>query len=413
MNDSRLGQTDAEKNDFAKIASLVSSVGGEKESREPLAHAPNIPSAQDIAHMTMPEKRLVAQEYDTLEREIPTPVRDPFFASSILSQEQSAIVTQHIAPRTEQSPSSATTRDTTSDEEEIKTIRTYQSDVAEALKSQKTSVIQMVLSEQEKKREAIEEASPKKAKNLVLIVISVTLMVIGITAAGFAAWRYATNQEKAGQAERVLSIPSIIFTEEKKGIDITDLSKDRIIRIVSAETASAKLRLDFIEQIYFVKNIGGAIDTASGEPVQTLVRASEFFTDVESGIPESLARALAQNFFFGVHAFNGNQPFIILRTDYFESAFAGMLKWEHTMARDILPLFGKTLTPETISRPFEDIVIRNRDLRALRDPNGTVILLYIFYDKNTAIIATADETIKEVVDRLNRPDGVARPTVDK
>ena len=33
---------------------------------------------------------------------------------------------------------------------------------------------------------------------------------------------------------------------------------------------------------------------------------------------------------------------MILRTDYFESAFAGMLKWENAMAREVLPLFGNT-----------------------------------------------------------------------
>ena len=81
-------------------------------------------------------------------------------------------------------------------------------------------------------------------------------------------------------------------------MNITDLPKDRIARALSSEIASTAIRLDFVAQIYFTEDVAsGAGTPAATEYVQTLVHTSEFFRILESGMPESLARALAQNFF--------------------------------------------------------------------------------------------------------------------
>lgn len=417
MDGDKINNTHTQKDGLAKITSLFASSGGEPASNAPeeesrsLKHAPVIPSSEEIARMTVPAE---AGEGGFLSEDVvfhdihKTSVRDPHFASHILEQEKRAPAGQNNN-RGESALPSFEIVGAEENNEKTKRIRTYQSDVAEALKSQRTSIIQMVLSEQEKKRDAAEEVSPKQPKNMALMLISATLIATGVGAAGFAAWRYAAQQKEVGQTERALSIPSIIFAETKKGIDITGLSKDRVARAVSSEIASVDLRLDFIEQIYFAKDVAGSSEAlAPEEKVQILVSASELFNTLESGMPESLARALAPDFFFGIHVFNGNQPFIILRTDFFESAFAGMLKWESSLARDVLPLFGKTVTSDLVVRPFEDVVIRNRDLRILRNKDGIIVLIYLFQDKHTIIIATADETIKEVVDRLNRPEGAGK-----
>ena len=109
----------------------------------------------------------------------------------------------------------------------------------------------------------------------------------------------------------------------------------------------------------------------------------------------------------GVHSFDGNHPFLVLKTGFYENAFAGMLEWERYMKDDLAPLFGpaKTKIPsgqivaDTVQEPelvFVDSVIKNKDTRILRGKNGKTELLYSFVDKNTIIITTNEHTLEEV-----------------
>jgi len=202
-----------------------------------------------------------------------------------------------------------------------------------------------------------------------------------------------------------VAVPSLIFTEAKKEVDLTGRSKSALISVIANEVTSLGIRLDFIEQLYFTKDIpiSSSPTLAQGEAVKTLATTEVFFDAIESGMPDSLKRSLSDNFMFGIHVFNGNQPFIILKTDFFENTFAGLLRWEENMAREILPIFGnESVSQDIATKRFQDIVIKNRDLRALIDDNGQIILLYSFFDKETVIIATAEETLDEIIGRLNR-----------
>lgn len=433
MNDTDTEEKNTPASGFSKIGHLFGTTGGGVENStsdqkpKSLEHAPAIPSSEDIARMTAPDETkpsrfnsatvspndttMVQEEGEGgfLSEDVvfrgkqPSPVRDPLFAARVLEQEERA-AEQFLSSPEGKDPLAPFTLTKKESGDEVQKIRTYQSDVAGALKKEKTSLIQMVLAEHEKRRDVAEEMSPTQPKNIALIILSVFLVCVGIAVAGFATWQYAENQkERATQSGNLPSVPSFISVEEQQGVDITDLTKDRIARAIAGEIISTDIRLDSIKQIYLVRD---ATETGSSPPargaVQTLVRTSDFWLSLESGMPEALARALSQDFFIGVHSFNGNQPFIILRADYFESAFAGMLRWENTLARDVLPLFGIQATPALITKQFVDVVIQNRDYRAILDEAGDVVLLYFFHDKNTIIIATADETMKEVVDRLNR-----------
>jgi len=136
-----------------------------------------------------------------------------------------------------------------------------------------------------------------------------------------------------------------------------------------------------------------------------LITPQRFFGIMSTRMPDSLLRSFRSEFMFGIHSFNGNQPFMILNTDFFESTFAGMLKWEPFMAQEILAMFGTDITPGILDREFEDFVVKNRDLRVLRDDEGEIILLYSFFNRDRLIISTDTETLDEVITRLNRPKG--------
>ena len=83
-----------------------------------------------------------------------------------------------------------------------------------------------------------------------------------------------------------------------------------------------------------------------------------------------------------------------------------MLEWEDVMSSDLTPIF--TPVPGTRlgggglieKRQFEDLVMRNYDVRALTDDAGTIQLYYSFPTRNILIIAESPYSFAEILSRL-------------
>lgn len=322
-----------------------------------------------------------------------TPVRNPLFAARILEQEKEPFrpeVKNHII--VEKSTEKYT-------EPKIKRVRTYQGDVANTLKNEQTSAVQMVLAEHKRREKRKKDKSPATKKNLTFIILSILLVVTGVIALSAVAF-YIIKKVRVPAIQTPIEIVSPIFSETKKEIDVTDFSKTNLVETIQDEILNINIRLDFIEYLYFTENIS-RID---GQPdVKVLITPQRFFEIINTKMQDSLLRSFGSSFMFGVYSFNGNQPFIILDTKFFESTFIGMLKWEPYMASEILPLFDIKTTPTVLDKKFEDVVVKNRDLRVLRDDEENIILLYSFFNRNTLILATDTKTLDEIITRLNRP----------
>ena len=119
-------------------------------------------------------------------------------------------------------------------------------------------------------------------------------------------------------------------------------------------------------------------------------------------MPPILLRSLRPDFMLGTHSFNKNQPFLVLKTDYYDNAFAGMLEWEGHLTEDLLTLFGQENRVQELSqRKWGDMVIKNKDTRVLLDFDGNIALVYAFKDQRTLIITTSEDTLLEVSRRLD------------
>ncbi len=281
-------------------------------------------------------------------------------------------------------------------EANIKRLRTYKEDVAEALKREKTSVVKMVIDEQRRKEGLAPIAQTSSKKNAVFVWLGLILLILG---AGTIALVYVFK--KQDQTAVTLSggkIISLVFAENEKKISITDTPADRLGKIIKLEVSSADIRLDTILNLRFTE--AGAVTDSRGEPIEMDVNAGKFLGALQIDLPPVLLRSLTGEFMVGVHAWNGNQAFIILKNNFYENAFAGMLRWEETMAKDLLPVFTNRSLDSFYGRTFQDLVIKNRDIRGITDENGEPILMYIFANRETVIIATHKDTLNEAVSRL-------------
>jgi len=293
---------------------------------------------------------------------------------------------ENIPPKLPESPS------------KVKSIRTYKSDVAERIKSGQTSIVGIAVAEEERRLSEELSGSPKSHKNLLFVYLSVIFLLLGIGITIVALIKKPAEESLTGGPS---GTASLVFTEKEKIIPATNSSPESLAKAISDEVASANNKLDSMESIYVTEIINGNT---------VLVTAQRFFFFLDHRMPPSLLRSLSNDFSLGLHTFNGNHLFMVLKTGFYENAFAGMLGWEEHMARDLFPMFGIKKKDDSgiFLRPFEDKTIKNLDARVLRDDAGEITLFYVFKDRGTIIITDSENTLEEVAKRLSYSSSGAR-----
>ncbi len=277
-------------------------------------------------------------------------------------------------------------------------IRTYEGDVASALKNQKTSVVSMVLAEKRRRAETAvdeQEKQPKSKKTMVVIIAVVGLLLI--LAVGI--YLYIALQTHSSSAQQGIVLPEIILTDEEKEIDVTDLTSEKLVVTLKKERSTASLSLGSIQHIFFTETTQ---DSVTGQKIKKLVETEKFVQLLDTRAPAAFLRSLNAGYIYGLHATNGTQPFVIFKTNSYETAFAGMLAWEENMREDLAIIVTLAPALPAFNAPkFEDVVVKNRDVRVLKDASGKPELMYSFPDRSTLIITTNENTLKEIFDRLS------------
>lgn len=290
------------------------------------------------------------------------------------------------------------------DKQDSKPLRTFQSDVEEMLKGGQGSLTKIAIAENEKRirsgNYSEETTNPASEGSRTIIWTSISLFAFGIMA--IAVIFFLRNFLGTKQITIPGTFKQIITTDIFKSLDLKNLNREQITSELVKEREENTGILSSITSIGMIKN---------SVPEKIPVSTEDFLKMIESHASDELARSLDENFLFGIHALSTPEPFMILRTSYYQSAFAGMLAWEKNMEEDLGPIFirAKPKKDITIStsddllkkeRTFEDMVVRNRDVRALRDGDGKIIFLYSFADKKNIILTTNADTLQEVAERI-------------
>lgn len=275
-------------------------------------------------------------------------------------------------------------------------VRTYEGDLASVMKEKRGSVIKIAVSEQIKKdlKTFSTQTTTHSKTNLIILSIAGILFLSGIS---FLIFSYLNKKPETITEQIINNATSIISSENQKEIATIGLSQSKLIKAVGDEVRTSNIRLDTLEEIYLTEEIGGTKQKISTE---------KFFQILGSRIPSVLLRSLDKNFMLGIHAFNGNQAFLILKTDFYENAFLGLLKWENDMPGELLSLLGVNINADNrylLDKEFTDTTFKNRDARALFDNNGNPVLIYSMPQRDTIIITTGEDTLNEVINKLNAP----------
>jgi hypothetical protein len=331
-----------------------------------------------------------------------------------------------------------------------KALRTYESDVAEFMSHRGTSVASVAIAESEKKKrneiagnEAVKNVEEKSntSKKLFLLLISLILVAAGAIGAYYLYSQSALAPQPAVAPAQQKTV-SLIPSDSQVNISIDGLAPSQILGRIQAEISKNQAP-NTVKEIILAK-------TFNNQSVR--VNGPDALTIMDINAPDMLARSLTNNWMLGVHSDAGGNKsvFVVATNNFFQNAFAGMLAWENVMADDlkqylytaspmgianVIPaiiaatstvtasssqltqtasssqpkiaatssISEKILQPYfTIRGHFVDGIVKNRDAREFKTEAGDVLFLYSFIDNTKLVWAGREETLAEIVSRLEQ-----------
>jgi hypothetical protein len=335
---------------------------------------------------------------------------------------------------------------------EIPTLRTYKSDINQTVNRDKISTAKILIAEQNRQRTNQNkdfDTSIKRPTNILFLILSVTLIVIGVGGIGYFGYKKVV---KPIPAPAVAPATFLFVFDQQKFVDGTkDLIEIRqAISSHASELASAKDET-FVDVIFYKTNP----DTKQN----TRITASELFLAYDISLPVNISRNLGKDFVYGLYKTNGKvEPFLVLSITDYEIFYPTMFTWESTLALDIKDLFPNLfnlfditrrqtnniavatstsatststststkniiptkatttepiLTPEQIRQQqiearnvinrdvrFIDSVFSNHDARAIRNSNGNPFFYYAFIDKTKILFAQDPKVLNQIKQKI-------------
>ncbi len=329
---------------------------------------------------------------------------------------------------------------------EIPALRTYKSDINRTVNQDKITTAKILIAEQKLKlkQQIIQsETSVKKPKNMIALIFGILFLVSAVGLVGYFGYEKIINQT-----------PIIAFNQEdfflfafdkKEYIDSSKL-KSEVYDTVKKTVDDADSNKDnTYTDIIFYK-------TESETNTNLRISSAEFFNLYQISLPSVISRSISKDFVYGLYKTGVRvEPFLVIGLADYENAYDSMFDWERTLALDLRELFPKlqkifdnpvienlvsTSTPEFASSTatsttkqnldiasstatstfiietqpntevanrnvtFTDVVLSNKDTRAVRDSNGTPYFFYAFIEKDKILFAQDPKLITEIVRKI-------------
>ncbi len=273
---------------------------------------------------------------------------------------------------------------------EIRTLHTYTSDMADAIRIDDTSVIKIALAEKSKReKEELykkDEGTPF-VKTLLLIG---GLILVGGSLVGIY-FLYKNNQNKNTPPSIVLKNYSIIPFDSESHIDTTKVKiKNDLAELIKKELEKPQAN-ESVRKINLEVNV---------ENKNIAINKDSLFQQMQLSAPGRLTRSIKEDYMIGSYK---SHLFFLFESNDTEQSYTGLLEWEKTFLSDLYPFFSIEINENNkflLSKPLEDTIIANIDTRVLVDQTKKSILYYSIIDKNKIIVTDNPEVIKEVINRL-------------
>jgi hypothetical protein len=328
----------------------------------------------------------------------------------------------------------------------VQPLQTYQSDIESLVGEKQVSVVSIAAAEADRRgMSKIEDSmAPLRARQSrrTMLIIAGGVVLVAL-AGGIGFYIYAKLQPvPVAQQQQA----PFILVDDTQTITVTSNDgRSSIMQMLVAAKDKIALAPGLVSRILVAQ------PTAANDGSLQEMSAPAFLQALTPKVPPELVRTLEPQMLVGVHSYDQNQAFMILKSDSYETAYSAMLAWEDTIQNDLSPLFDRTpavhlrsdvpatsvlppatttasttrtasSTPATASSTlpvvkqilastFVDQVVDNHDARVLLNPAGDILLLWTFIDRSTIVITTNEATLREVISRLSQASVVSLPAV--
>jgi hypothetical protein len=320
----------------------------------------------------------------------------------------------------------------------LKNIRTFKSDIADAIKKDSLSYAKIASEEAERQQRTAGFAEPpKKARNFLTVAVSLLLLVIGIGVV-FASVLIFGKHTATAVPVRAPATPEI-SSESESTVTVSDFDRASIISLLNNQREK-NLPAGNVEVVH--------IASAAGTSSQ--MSAASLLAILGPNLEGPAARSIQDDYIFGFYGEGQkNGMFLLMHTDSYDDTYGGMLDWEKYISQDLGGLFvvqnvkistssvavsivtttanatttatssnktsssspilatsttimkvATSTVPIPLNFQFQDDVVGNKDARILQDAEGNTIFLYSFLDQQTLVFATDEQTLEEIENRI-------------
>ena len=267
-----------------------------------------------------------------------------------------------------------------------KVIETYAEDMAKVIEGNEGKVIKNMIHEQEMHELEKKNLSPKSRKNKIFIFVGLILLFIGFGLFIL----FGLLKKNLNTTEVQIQSNSIIFTDQNYFQEIGSMNKEAIAQSILNQTYNTDVEPGGVEGIHLTIN-------------KRPIGLREFIKNIEANLFLPSPQIVNDNFLIGIVNKNTKDLFILLKVKSFIDSFDSMRSWEGKMFNDLHGFFGINIsvdTKELLSKDFVDGRIANKNTRILYDKNGKVVLMYVFADEHSVVIANSENAVNEVILRL-------------
>lgn len=271
----------------------------------------------------------------------------------------------------------------------IHAIRTFKTDAAEYMQKGEVSATDLFVKKQKPISYDIEQAPPrieeKNKKSLIII-----LAVVAVAALGFSAYIFWGGDEKTTINDVKIIAPKPLLVSED----------EFVLEAKSKEGLRGEIERISKEKI----SPGDLIYLPMKKQIQDVVHflsASEFLNSLGIAAPAFLTNFLEDDFFLGLLSLQKKHVVLIfeLEKDQYDNTFAGMVRWEKTMLRDLDFVANRDNLDDSGKASFRDKIIKNQSARIAETEKGDV-LVYTFINRNFIIITDDEGALEEIIRRF-------------
>lgn len=274
-------------------------------------------------------------------------------------------------------------------------IRTFKGDLASLTKGKDFSLENVVIQEKERNRGTTKpEGRPAnlnfKALRWWLALGGGVLLIIIIAGAVYALWPSQDNQNLI----RPLTATSIIIPNDRREINLTGLSVERLTAALEQQHALLPSAEESITQIFFTQGSGNG---------RTVVSFDSLAQATALDLPLAFTRSLGPDFMLGLY--RGQEPagFYLFTTNAPEALRGAMRENEKRVLTELFrPFAGRAIIAQIDTARVRDGILSNTDVRILSDARGRTVLVYGLIAGNLMAI-TENETAFNKLFRLYRP----------